>query len=150
MIFRGKSDYDRWYNLLVKSNNRNLMNQGFAQTKDKHFWDNVGYYTALIEQRIMYRHYRLEPIVTAIMLTGIVIGLTMYKEEEVHTMSKITENVNRIIQDKGLNPDDIARMVGITVKNFRQMLDGRKALPTRYIIPLCNALQVTPNELFGM
>lgn len=65
-------------------------------------------------------------------------------------MSKITENVNRIIQDKGLNPDDIAGIVGLPVRSFRQILDNKKALPTRYIVPLCNALQVTPNELFGM
>lgn len=65
-------------------------------------------------------------------------------------MSKITENVNRIIRDKGLNPDDIAVIAGLPAKSFRQMLDGRKALPTRYIIPLCNALEAAPNELFGM
>lgn len=65
-------------------------------------------------------------------------------------MSKIAENVNRIIRDKGLDPDEIAVKVGCPVKSFRQMLDGRKALPTRYIIPLCNALEAAPNELFGM
>lgn len=65
-------------------------------------------------------------------------------------MSKITENVNRIIRDKGLNPDEIAVKVGCPVKSFRQILDNKKAMPTRYIVPLCNVLEVTPNELFGM
>ena len=78
--FRDKSDYDRWYNLLGKKFNRDLKRNGFASEDDECFWNNVYWYTALINHRMIYHHYRLEPIVTAILLTGITMGLAIAQD----------------------------------------------------------------------
>lgn len=59
------------------------------------------------------------------------------------------KNVNAIIKEKGYKQCAVAKKAGFTQRNFNDMLCGRKVIRADYIIPICEALNVTPNDLFG-
>ena len=59
------------------------------------------------------------------------------------------DNAYRIMHDKKMNQSAVARAAGMTPKEFNALLRGRKLLREEFITPICRALEVTPNELFG-
>ncbi len=65
-------------------------------------------------------------------------------------MSNVIVNIKNIIAEKGYKQAAIAKKSGFTTKNFSELLCGRKTFKAEYVNPICNALDVTPNELFGV
>lgn len=53
-----------------------------------------------------------------------------------------------IIESRGLKQKYVAEKAGFTPADFNNLLCGRKLFKADYVIPICNALGVTPNELF--
>ena len=63
--------------------------------------------------------------------------------------SAIANNVRKIIASKGIKQIAVANKAGYSIKTFNNMLNGRKIISDVDVINIANALQVTPNELFG-
>lgn len=65
-------------------------------------------------------------------------------------MSTTAERVSQIIKAKGYKQCVIAEKAGFSPKDFSNLLCGRKTFKTEYVNPICNALGVTPNDIFGL
>lgn len=65
-----------------------------------------------------------------------------------HT-SVIADNTKRIISEKGMKHKAIAAKIGMSEKQFSNLLNGRKIIRDTDIEALSVALNVTPNELFN-
>lgn len=65
-------------------------------------------------------------------------------------MSDVAANIKRIITGKGLKQSYIARKIGYSVNQFNAMLNNRKIIKSSDIVPIAKALDVEPNELFGL
>lgn len=61
----------------------------------------------------------------------------------------IPNNIRKIIIQKGLRYNAVARRVGITNKKLSDMLNGRRIIKAIDIMRISEALEVTPNEIFG-
>ncbi len=61
----------------------------------------------------------------------------------------VRENIKKIISEKGFLQKAVAERMGLTSNQFSNMIKGRKLIKYTDIMPLCNALGVSPNELFG-
>ena len=62
--------------------------------------------------------------------------------------SVIAENTKRIISEKGIKHKAIAARIGMSEKQFSDLLNSRKIIRDTDIEALSLALNVTPNELF--
>lgn len=62
----------------------------------------------------------------------------------------IIENIRSCIAKKGLKQNYIAEKAGFTPQEFSNILCGRKKFNTEYVVPVCRALGITANELFGV
>ena len=60
----------------------------------------------------------------------------------------VSENIYSIIKNKNYKQSAIAVAAGYNPKVFNDLLKGRKRITANDIIPICNALHVTPNDLF--
>ena len=60
-----------------------------------------------------------------------------------------TDMIYKIIE-KCLKQSAVARAAGYDPKKFNALLRGRKRLTSDDVVPICKALGVTPNELFGV
>ena len=65
-------------------------------------------------------------------------------------MEKLIYTIRWIINSKGLKQKAVAERMGITDKKLSEMLNGRKKIYFEDIQKFCSALNVTPNELFGI
>lgn len=63
--------------------------------------------------------------------------------------SVIADNTKRIISEKGMKHKAIAAKIGMSEKQFSNLLNGRKIIRDTDIEALSVALNVTPNELFN-
>lgn len=61
----------------------------------------------------------------------------------------MAERLKAIIDEKGYKQYVIAERAGLTAKELSDLLTGRKTFKADYVKPLCKALWITPNELFG-
>lgn len=61
----------------------------------------------------------------------------------------IIDNIKSIIADKGYKQCAIAKKAGMTPRELNDLLYGRKIFRADYVIPLCKALDVSPNDLFA-
>lgn len=64
-------------------------------------------------------------------------------------MSVVSENVERIIREKGLKKGYVAKKAGFTADALSSMLHGRKRIKAEDVSLLARALKCTPNELYG-
>lgn len=64
--------------------------------------------------------------------------------------SQIAENVESIITERGLKKVAVAQKAGFSVQQFSAMLRGRRVIKDTDITAIAIALDVTPNELFGI
>lgn len=62
----------------------------------------------------------------------------------------IIENTRRIIEKKGMKHRAVAERAGFSEKQFSALLNRRKIIKDTDVIAIANALEVTPNELFGL
>jgi len=64
--------------------------------------------------------------------------------------SVIAANIKKIITKQDVKQKSVAQKAGVPEKKFSNMLNGRKLIAAHDILPICDALDVTPNELFGV
>lgn len=64
--------------------------------------------------------------------------------------SPIAEKVSSLIEEKGLKKTAVAKRVGLTDTQFCDILKGRRVIRANEIPALAKALDVTPNQLFGI
>lgn len=62
----------------------------------------------------------------------------------------VVDTIYKVIDEKCLKQSAVARAAGYEPKVFNAMLRGRKRMTSDDIVPICKALGVTPNELFGI
>lgn len=62
---------------------------------------------------------------------------------------KAATNVKKIIESRGLKQSYIAEKVGLNPKTFNALLNGRKTFDVSFVVPICRALDITPNQLLG-
>ncbi len=65
-------------------------------------------------------------------------------------MQAIASRVKAIIKEKGYKQYVIAKKAGFTPQKFSGILCGRKTFKADFINPICYALEITPNDLFGI
>lgn len=61
----------------------------------------------------------------------------------------ISERIYKIMGEKLLKQSLVAKAAGYGVKEFNNMLRGRKHISPEDILRLCEVLDVTPNEIYG-
>lgn len=64
--------------------------------------------------------------------------------------SPIATNTKRIIADKGLKQRAVAAKAGFSEKQFSALMNGRKIIKDVDVMAIANALETTPNDLFGI
>lgn len=62
----------------------------------------------------------------------------------------VTETIYKIIDERHLKQAAIARAAGYSPRMFNDLLKGRKRITADDVAPICKALEITPNELFGV
>ena len=62
----------------------------------------------------------------------------------------IAENIRAIITKTGVKQKTITERSGFSENDFSNLLNGRKLIRSEYIVPIANALGVTPNDLFAV
>ncbi len=65
-------------------------------------------------------------------------------------MQAVIDNVKTLIRAKGLKQKFVAEKMGISPQEFSNILTGRKKFETEHVVPICNALNITANDLFGI
>ncbi len=65
-------------------------------------------------------------------------------------MNVIVENTKRFIEKKGLKQKAVAERAGYSPKKFSDMLNNRSIIRSSDILKISKALDVTPNDLFGL
>ena len=65
-------------------------------------------------------------------------------------MNLISENVQRILKERGLKKGAFAEKAGYNIHQFSRMLTGRAKISWDDVLRLANALDVTPNDLYGI
>lgn len=65
-------------------------------------------------------------------------------------MNPIIENTKKILQSRGLKQKAFAGMAGYTEQQFSRMMTGRDIIAWDDILKIANALEITPNDLYGI
>ena len=66
------------------------------------------------------------------------------------SVDNVIANIRSIIDRKGLKHKAVAEKAGYSIQQFSNMLSGRKVIECTDIWRIANALEVTPNDLFGI
>ncbi len=61
----------------------------------------------------------------------------------------VQERIYRIMRSKKMQQSLVAKDAGFAPKDFNNMLKGRKLIRPEHIVPLCRALGVSADVLFG-
>ncbi len=61
----------------------------------------------------------------------------------------ISQNIKKIIDEKGFKQKSVAQKGGYSPQQFNNMLTGRKIIGGLDVLRISNALDVTPNDLFA-
>lgn len=64
--------------------------------------------------------------------------------------SIIIDNTRSIIRERGLKQRAVAEKANMPEKQFSALMNGRKVMKDTDVIAIANALNVTPNDLFGL
>jgi DNA-binding Xre family transcriptional regulator len=59
----------------------------------------------------------------------------------------VKENIKHIIRDRGLRQGYVAQKAGLPEKQFSALLTGRKVFRIEHLVPICNALDMNPNQV---
>lgn len=62
----------------------------------------------------------------------------------------VMDTIYKVINEKCLKQSAVARAAGYDPKKFNAILRRRKKMTSDDVVPICKALGVTPNELFGI
>lgn len=63
-------------------------------------------------------------------------------------MELVVSNIRKIMSEKGLKQKYVAEKSDLTEQQFSDILNERKQFKVDYVLPICYALNVKPNELF--
>lgn len=66
------------------------------------------------------------------------------------TTHDIAFNVRKIMNDKGLKQKKVAEKAGYSQQAFSNFLNGRRVISSMDILNIATALDVTPNDLYGI
>ena len=61
---------------------------------------------------------------------------------------RMSENIKGLIAESGMKQKVVAERAGFTEQMMTDMLNGRKVIKAEFIPALCQALGVTPNQIF--
>lgn len=61
----------------------------------------------------------------------------------------VEAKIYEVMEEKHFKQASIAVAAGYTPKMFNNLLKGRKKMTNHDILPICKALDITPNELFN-
>lgn len=64
-------------------------------------------------------------------------------------MNSFIENLKELIKKSGLKNKAVAEAIGLSDKQFSDLLNGRRVIREKDIPLICRALGTDPNELFG-
>ena len=62
---------------------------------------------------------------------------------------KVSSKVKQEIENKGLKQSCVDQKIGMNPKTFNGLLNGRKTFDVNYLVPICKAIGLSPNELLG-
>lgn len=62
---------------------------------------------------------------------------------------EIQEQIYSIMETKKMKQSLVAKSAGYSPRDFNNMLRKRKSIKPEDILPICAALDVSPNDLFG-
>ncbi|MDE5619501.1 MAG: helix-turn-helix transcriptional regulator [Ruminococcus sp.] len=65
-------------------------------------------------------------------------------------MNLVARNTKEIIAQQGIKQKVVAEKAGYTARQFSNMLHGRKIIDWRDVLRICDALNVRPNDLYGI
>lgn len=65
-------------------------------------------------------------------------------------MCIVAENTRKILNERGLKHKAVAEKAGYTEGQFSNILCGRKNIETSDVLRISKALNITPNELYGI
>lgn len=65
-------------------------------------------------------------------------------------MNTVIKNTEAIIERKGLKKHIVASKAGYSKQQFSNLLNSRKTIKASDVLRIANALEVTPNDLFGI
>jgi len=65
-------------------------------------------------------------------------------------MLSTAAKVGAIIKEKGFKQCAIASKAGFSPRELNDIICGRKVFRADYVIPICRALDIAPNDLFGI
>lgn len=65
-------------------------------------------------------------------------------------MDSTVHKVSAIIKEKGFKQCAIAEKAGFSPCEFSNILCGRKTFKAEYVVPICMAIGITPNDLFNI
>ncbi|MCC8182516.1 MAG: helix-turn-helix domain-containing protein [Clostridiales bacterium] len=61
----------------------------------------------------------------------------------------VSHRIYQLLTAKCKSQAAVARAAGLSPKHFNNILRGQQTLRPEYVVPVCKALECTPNELFG-
>lgn len=64
--------------------------------------------------------------------------------------SSTAAKVGAIIKEKGFKQCAIANKAGFSARELNDIICGRKVFRADYVIPICHALGIAPNDLYGI
>ena len=65
-------------------------------------------------------------------------------------MTTFSKNLKQAIKEKGLKQKDLGDMLGLTQQNISSYANGKTSPDIPTLRKLCEILEITPNELFGI
>lgn len=64
-------------------------------------------------------------------------------------MKKFKDNFKKLVIDSGLSQIQIGEKVGISSVSVSHYITGRAAPKLKYFYKICNAFNISPNEMLG-
>lgn len=62
----------------------------------------------------------------------------------------LIQNIRNIISEKGYKQKAVAKRAGYNEQQFSNILNGRRTIEPLEILQIAEALDATPNDLFGV
>ncbi len=61
----------------------------------------------------------------------------------------VSENLKKALQEKRIQQKELRLLCHKAPATVSRWVDGTAPIPTKYIIPICQLLDISPNEIFG-
>lgn len=64
-------------------------------------------------------------------------------------LATIMHNIDKLIIKNGIKQADVARYLEVRPQYLNAILKGNRIMPLEWVIPICEMLGCSPNDLFG-